>query len=864
MRSHAGSLHSIFLASLFFFLASVPVRPATAAQVPQTAVVRLSEVLYDTPGLDGEREWVEIANLGESAVRLEGYGLGDEEQQGGQEGMLRFPQGTVLLPGHALVVAQTARGFRALYGRAPDLEIVDSESAVPDMIADISWSNGRFALANKGDDLLLLDAANQPLDALSYGEAETFMQPSIPGVVSGLSLARTPSMCDSDRAGDWKARRAPSPGDLELEGECAAARTTAVEDRLTIGAIQGRADVSPLLHEFVIFDGLVTGIMEDRNAAGIVYYTLFVQDPPGLDDRDPATSDGIAVFVGRQRPAFLTGQHVRIRGQVTEFYGLTEIDDRGLTISVTGEPDSTLLPQTLMLPEEEAVRAAYLEAREGMLVGAPSPAMVFGPTHSGCGFAVAAWTGQTRPLVHAAQDFPPAVVLVQNSSDVDCQDLPQVKAGDQVSSIEGPLTYHFDQYKIVLQNRDRLQVEYVELPTAPTPPTVAPEQSLVATLNLEDFLTAPPEGEENGERPSSAQLGAKKEKLVQLIGRTLACPTLLAVQEVETFTLLQELSTLLGAACGFSYQISHRDSPDGRGIDVALLSDPRRATVTAVALRQSCTSLETEVVDSSVVCLPGESPLFSRPPLEVALLLDNKPLTIWVTHFKSKRGGADETAARRLAQARYVRELAAAAIAADPRARLLVLGDINDYDQSPAWLELSRGGMLVDVLQSLPEEERYSYVFDGMGQLIDGIFVSAPLLPDVAMVAIAHTNADYPAGQAGDLSPAGLPFRSSDHDAPLLVLGRLPEPTATVVPTGSLAPAPATLPAAPTLTTQVVQVTIPAAAAHTAVPARREEPPAAETDDSRNIGYGRWFVPLLATILFTGGLLAARRWTAPD
>ncbi|HRO92011.1 MAG TPA: hypothetical protein PLC06_16040, partial [Promineifilum sp.] len=100
---------------------------------------------------------------------------------------------------------------------------------------------------------------------------------------------------------------------------------------LPIGAIQGMGDVSPYLNRFVNFRGVVVGRYEDVNTRGDVYYTLFVQDIPGAGDADPATSDGIAVFLGRQpRPDISLGAVVTVGGKVTEFYGLTEIDDKGL------------------------------------------------------------------------------------------------------------------------------------------------------------------------------------------------------------------------------------------------------------------------------------------------------------------------------------------------------------------------------------------------------------------------------------------------------------------------------------------------------------------------------------------------------
>ncbi|MBK7218875.1 MAG: hypothetical protein IPH95_17950 [Candidatus Promineofilum sp.] len=74
---------------------------------------------------------------------------------------------------------------------------------------------------------------------------------------------------------------------------------------LSIGVIQGTGSESPYLNRFVNFRGVVVGRYEDQNTRGDVYYTLFVQDVPNATDGDPATSDAIAVFLGREsRPTW--------------------------------------------------------------------------------------------------------------------------------------------------------------------------------------------------------------------------------------------------------------------------------------------------------------------------------------------------------------------------------------------------------------------------------------------------------------------------------------------------------------------------------------------------------------------------------
>jgi len=250
------------------------------------------------------------------------------------------------------------------------------------------------------------------------------------------------------------------------------------------------------------------------------------------------------------------------------------------------------------------------------------------------------------------------------------------------------------------------------------------------------------------------------------------------------------LSAALEAPCGFAYQISHLESPDARGIDNALLSDPRRVRVDAVSLRQVCSPVPTEIDDLSVVCAPGDEPLFGRPPLQIDALIDGTPFTLFVNHFKSKRGGEIETGLERIRQAVVLNGLAAELLAVDPAARIIALGDFNDTDRSPVLALLAdsaQGGVFANALAFVPQAARYSYNFGGVSELIDEILVSPSLVGEVAWATVVHVNTDYPVGWRLDTSPERLPFRASDHDVPLVYLGQwpptpVPEPTARTTP----------------------------------------------------------------------------------
>jgi len=85
-------------------------------------------------------------------------------------------------------------------------------------------------------------------------------------------------------------------------------------------------------------------------------------------------------------------------------------------------------------------------------------------------------------------------------------------------------------------------------------------------------------------------------------------------------------------------------------------------------------------------------------------------------------------------------------------------------------LAMTGNGRLANSLLQIPDEQRYSFVFGGISQLIDGILLSPALADGLLDVDILHVNADFPDVLGEDLTANGLPFRSTDHDIPIILL----------------------------------------------------------------------------------------------
>ena len=115
-----------------------------------------------------------------------------------------------------MVLAATATGFWEEFPAIiPDWEIVDTDPAVPNLMDYAGWGEGDWGLGNDGDEVLLLDGDDMPVDVIVFGNGDYPGVVAHPGVGFGHSLERSPAWLDTDDCGadlrDWPY---PSPGRL--------------------------------------------------------------------------------------------------------------------------------------------------------------------------------------------------------------------------------------------------------------------------------------------------------------------------------------------------------------------------------------------------------------------------------------------------------------------------------------------------------------------------------------------------------------------------------------------------------------------------------------------------------------------------
>ena len=163
-----------------------------------------------------------------------------------------------------------------------------------------------------------------------------------------------------------------------------------------------------------------------------------------------------------------------------------------------------------------------------------------------------------------------------------------------------------------------------------------------------------------------ARLHSKTERLAKVIlaaGKWNA-PVVIGLCEVEDLKVL-ELLTKNEPLAKFRYKIAHKDSPDSRGIDVALLyrSD----------LFRPFDYQAIPVID------PKDQSFKTRDILQVSGVLNGcDTLHVFVNHWPSRFGGIMETIRYRSLAAEILSKSVQNLFARYPKAKILCMGDFND------------------------------------------------------------------------------------------------------------------------------------------------------------------------------------------
>lgn len=150
-------------------------------------------------------------------------------------------------------------------------------------------------------------------------------------------------------------------------------------------------------------------------------------------------------------------------------------------------------------------------------------------------------------------------------------------------------------------------------------------------------------------------------------------PVLIGVCEVENRRVLEDLINQ-EALSNKDYGIVHFDSPDRRGIDVALLYQKK------LFIPTNYEAHELKIYDDNDV----SKRIYTRDQLLVSGMLDGEKIHLIVNHWPSRSGGEARSRFKRIKAAKLNKQIIDSLFSEDPYAKIITMGDFNDDPTSPS------------------------------------------------------------------------------------------------------------------------------------------------------------------------------------
>ncbi len=585
---------------------------------------------------------------------------------------------------------------------------------------------------------------------------------------------------------------APTPGE---ENDCGSPPIPGIT---LISAVQGSGATSPFDGQTLTVQGVVTAVFQGPGQIG----GFTVQEEDTDVDADPATSEGIYVFSAE--PVTI-GEVVTVTGDVTEFFGLTEITGSVTVVNETAM-SGTASPTAFSLP---MASMDDFEAIEGMLLNGSG--LVVTEVYNLGRFGEFSLAGERLPSPTQVASPGAAANAQQAANDlnrVDFDDtlsgqnplpVPYVNGGTlrggELVDFTGVMFYSFGDYTIqpvgdpVFTGGDR--------------PTTAPDVGgdiQIAAFNVLNYFNGDGTGGGFGDvdpdqrgADSLVEFNRQRDKIIAAIVKLDA--EVIGLMEIEndgfgSLSAIVDLVDGLNAVSGAGTYAFVNPGGAGIGTDaiaVGLLYKPAEVTPLGAAM----------IFDSSID--PAFNDDKNRAVLTQSFTLNNgRVFTAAVNHLKSKGSDCDILGDPDIGDGQgncnITRTTAAAALASwlasDPTGSgsddVFILGDLNAYAMEDPITTIEAAGYTNTLRSFTSAADSYTYVFRGQWGSLDYIMASTEAMTNVTGAAAWRINADEPRildyntefGQSSNGLYVNDEFRASDHDP--VVIGYGPPAIATI------------------------------------------------------------------------------------
>ncbi|MFN9597343.1 MAG: endonuclease [Bacteroidota bacterium] len=238
--------------------------------------------------------------------------------------------------------------------------------------------------------------------------------------------------------------------------------------------------------------------------------------------------------------------------------------------------------------------------------------------------------------------------------------------------------------------------------------------------------------------------------------------SILGVAEIENRKVLEDLAAQPELKSR-NYKVVHYDSPDRRGVDVALFYNPKYFR----ELNSGSLNVPLKNQDGT--------PYATRDVLWVYGLHNGEPVHLFVNHWPSRRGGEEASAPSRALAASVARAKIDSITAAMPEAKVILMGDLNDDPVNVSVTEVLKAsydranlkpGFLYNPWNDYYSQGIGTLAYNDAWNLFDQIVISQPFLQEKQDGYFYHKavifNRPYLFQKSGRYK--GYPMRTYDFD----------------------------------------------------------------------------------------------------
>ena len=386
-------------------------------------------------------------------------------------------------------------------------------------------------------------------------------------------------------------------------------------------------------------------------------------------------------------------------------------------------------------------------------------------------------------------DGNPETIRVDSGGQLAAQII-NVTGAAEIKNLVGVMSYGYQKYTILPDSGNTIVVTGMKKAVPLTAPGAG--QFSIAGMNLENFFDDEDDPAIKEDIVTTDAFQKRLKKISAAVRNYLLMPDVIGTVEVENLSALNKLADKINTDAAAAKQPNPEykafliDGNDGRGIDVGFLV--KTARIQTVEVNQFGREEKFKNPNNK-----DEETLNDRPPLMLQATIKNpqtdKPIafTVIVNHLKSFLGIDDpkDNGARvrqkRKKQAEFLAHFVQERQTVNPNENLVLIGDFNAFqfndgigdiigvikgmpaaqDKVLNFSEDIVNPDLIDLVDLVKTEQRYSYSFAGSAQVLDHIIINQPMKKHLIGFGYSRLNADFPEIYRGDENRVE---RYSDHD----------------------------------------------------------------------------------------------------